>query len=227
MKRVTSPVISTFMQDFHRGRGVDIRVGARMAAIEGDGKVAEREALRRHGACRPISCCLRSAPRPTTTSPPLRASTCEDGVVVDEHGRTADPSVYAAGDCTRFPSTALWRARCASNACRTRSIRPRPWRQRNASASRSSMIRCRGSGPDQYELKLQMAGISDGYDDAQTVGDVAAATLLGRVPQGRKADRGRCRERRPRLHERPQADRRGHAGRLTCASRHSPEALLG
>src|SRR5256714_1041817 len=41
MKRVTSPVISEFMQDFHRNRGVDIRLDARLAAIEGDGHVAQ------------------------------------------------------------------------------------------------------------------------------------------------------------------------------------------
>ncbi len=27
----------------------------------------------------------------------------QDGIVVDDHGRTSDPSIYAAGDCTRFP----------------------------------------------------------------------------------------------------------------------------
>src|SRR3954467_12998375 len=41
MKRVTSPVISHFMQDFHRNRGVDIRLGARLVAIEGEGKAAQ------------------------------------------------------------------------------------------------------------------------------------------------------------------------------------------
>src|SRR5262245_50940505 len=39
MKRVTSPVISEFVEKFHRGRGVDIRLGARLAAIEGKGRV--------------------------------------------------------------------------------------------------------------------------------------------------------------------------------------------
>src|SRR4051794_31537961 len=41
MKRVTSPVISEFMQTFHGGRGVDIRLGARLATIEGEGRVAQ------------------------------------------------------------------------------------------------------------------------------------------------------------------------------------------
>src|SRR6185295_14173920 len=41
MKRVTSPVLSHFMQDFHRARGVDIRLGARLAAVEGETKVRQ------------------------------------------------------------------------------------------------------------------------------------------------------------------------------------------
>src|SRR5262249_20477063 len=41
MKRVTSPVISDFMQGFHHGRGVDIRLQARLAAIEGQGRVTQ------------------------------------------------------------------------------------------------------------------------------------------------------------------------------------------
>ena len=27
----------------------------------------------------------------------------QDGIVVDDHGRTSDPAILAAGDCTRFP----------------------------------------------------------------------------------------------------------------------------
>ena len=129
---------------------------------------------------------------------------CEDGVVVDEHGQTADPAIWAAGDCTRFPSRRYGRKlrlECVQNAIdqakavasallgKPQTYDPVPW-----------------FWSDQYELKLQMAGLSEGYDDAKTVGDVAAARVLGRVPQERQADRGRCRERRPRLHERPQAD---------------------
>ena len=98
---------------------------------------------------------------------------CQDGVVVDEHGRTADPAIYAAGDCTRFPSRRYGRAlrlECVQNAIdqakavaaailgKPQSYDPVPW-----------------FWSDQYELKLQMAGLSEGYDDARTVGDVSAA----------------------------------------------------
>src|SRR5438552_1362144 len=79
----------------------------------------------------------------------------------------------AAGDCTRFPSRRYGRKlrlECVQNAidqakavaaailAKPQAYDPVPW-----------------FWSDQYELKLQMAGLSDGYDDAQTVGDVSAA----------------------------------------------------
>ena len=175
MKRVTSPVISTFMQDFHRGRGVDVRLGARLAAIEGEGEGAGRAvaACRRHGAARGPRAARgrRQAERRSRRRGGDRRAS--DGVAVDEHGRTSDPAIYAAGDCTRFPSRRYGRKlrlECVQNAIdqakavaaailgKPQFYDPVPW-----------------FWSDQYELKLQMAGLSEGYDDARTVGDVAAA----------------------------------------------------
>jgi len=172
MKRVTSPVISHFMQDFHRNRGVDIRLGARLAAIEGEGKVQQVRLA--DGAALPADLVLLAVgARPNDDLAAAAGLPCQDGVVVDEHGRTADPAIYAAGDCTRFPSRRYGRAlrlECVQNAID------------QAKAVASEMLgKPQHHDPvpwfwsDQYELKLQMAGLSDGYDDAQTVGDVAAA----------------------------------------------------
>ena len=98
---------------------------------------------------------------------------CQDGIMVDEHARTADPAIYAAGDCTRFPSRRYGRAlrlECVQNAID------------QAKAVASEMLgKAQLYDPvpwfwsDQYELKLQMAGISDGYDEAVTVGEVTHA----------------------------------------------------
>ena len=172
MKRVTSPVISHFMQDFHRNRGVDIRLGARLAAIEGEGKVQQVRLA--DGTALPADLVLLAVgARPNDDLAAAAGLPCQDGVVVDEHGRTADPAIYAAGDCTRFPSRRYGRAlrlECVQNAID------------QAKAVASEMLgKSQHYDPvpwfwsDQYELKLQMAGLSDGYDDAQTVGDVAAA----------------------------------------------------
>jgi 3-phenylpropionate/trans-cinnamate dioxygenase ferredoxin reductase subunit len=118
MKRVTSPVISNFMQDFHRLRGVDIRVGARLAAVEGEGRV--RQVRLADGATLPADLVLMAVgARPNDDLASAAELPCQDGVVVDAHGATADPAIFAAGDCTRFPSRRYGRAlrlECVQNA---------------------------------------------------------------------------------------------------------------
>lgn len=172
MKRVTSPVLSNFMQDFHRARGVDIRLGARLAAVEGEDKV--RQVRLADGAILPADLVLMAVgARPNDDLAAAAGLACQDGVVVDQHARTADAAIYAAGDCTRFPSKRYGRAvrlECVQNAIdqakavasemlgKPQLYDPVPW-----------------FWSDQYELKLQMAGISDGYDEAITVGEVTHA----------------------------------------------------
>jgi 3-phenylpropionate/trans-cinnamate dioxygenase ferredoxin reductase subunit len=97
---------------------------------------------------------------------------CRDGILVDTLARTSVPGVYAIGDCTRFPSSrygrqlrlesvqnAIDQAKTAASAIlgTPRPYDPVPW-----------------FWSDQYEIKLQMAGLSDGYDNAAVVGDCAA-----------------------------------------------------
>jgi 3-phenylpropionate/trans-cinnamate dioxygenase ferredoxin reductase component len=183
MKRVTSPVISEFVEKFHRGRGVDIRLGARLGAIEGEGRV--RGAKLTSGETLPADLVLVAVgARANDDIAAAAGLACEDGVVVDDFGRTADPAIYAAGDCTRFPSRRYGRRlrlECVQNAIdQAKAVAaailgkpalydPVPW-----------------FWSDQFELKLQMCGLSDGYDAAETIGDVGAAKFS---VQYRKAGR--------------------------------------
>jgi len=94
---------------------------------------------------------------------------CEGGIVVDERCRTSDPLIFAAGDCTRHPSVrygrrlqlesvdnALEQARVAAAGMCGRRVRHAhvPW-----------------FWSDQYDLKLQIAGLSDGFDEIVVRGD--------------------------------------------------------
>ena len=171
MKRVTSPVVSAFFDRFHRARGVDIRLGTRLAAVEGAGQVtAVRLAA---GNELPADLVLvATGARPNDELAAQAGLACEDGVAVDELARTSDPAIYAIGDCTRFPSgrygrrvrlecvqNAIDQAKAAASAILDKPQRydPVPW-----------------FWSDQYEVKLQMAGLCDGFEEAHTVGDPAA-----------------------------------------------------
>ena len=88
---------------------------------------------------------------------------CENGIVVDEHCRTTDPNIYAAGDCTSHPNAWLkrrLRLESVQNAVD------------QATAAALNMIGndCRYAEipwfwSNQYEHKLQTAGCFDGYDE--------------------------------------------------------------
>ena len=107
MKRVTSPVISAFMQDFHRNRGVDIRVGARLAAIEGGAKVSQvnlvgrRRIAGRSGAARG----RRQAERRSRGRgrPRLRGWRCGRRARPDRR-----PGDLGGGRLHAFPEQPLW-----------------------------------------------------------------------------------------------------------------------
>ena len=86
----------------------------------------------------------------------------ENGIVVDEYARTSDPAIFAAGDCTNFPSPRYGRR------MRLESV---PNAIEQAKAAAANMI---GGDvvydalpwfwSDQYDVKLQIAGLNTGYD---------------------------------------------------------------
>jgi 3-phenylpropionate/trans-cinnamate dioxygenase ferredoxin reductase component len=170
LKRVTSPVLSQYFDEVHREHGVDLRFGARLAGIEGEGRVSGLRLT--DGTALAADLVLVAVGARANDDLAAAASLeCQDGVVVDECGRTADPLIYAAGDCTRFPSRRYarhLRLECVQNAID------------QAKAVATAILGAPAAydpvpwfWSDQYDIKLQMAGLSDGYDAVETVGDRA------------------------------------------------------
>jgi 3-phenylpropionate/trans-cinnamate dioxygenase ferredoxin reductase subunit len=171
LKRVTGADISTFFETLHRERGVDIRLGARLAALTGDGTVSGVALA--DGTELPADCVLLAIGAQANDDLAHAAGlACRDGILVDTLARASAADVYAIGDCTRFPSArygrelrlesvqnAIDQAKAAAGAIlgKPQPYDPVPW-----------------FWSDQYEIKLQMAGLSDGYDGAELVGDRAA-----------------------------------------------------
>jgi 3-phenylpropionate/trans-cinnamate dioxygenase ferredoxin reductase subunit len=87
---------------------------------------------------------------------------CRDGILVDAATRTADPAVVAAGDCTSHPS------RFTGGRLRLESVQNALDQGRVAGTLVAGRHAIHDAVPwfwsDQYELKLQMAGLSRGHD---------------------------------------------------------------
>jgi 3-phenylpropionate/trans-cinnamate dioxygenase ferredoxin reductase subunit len=171
LKRVTGLSISAFFETLHRERGVDIRLKARLAEVIGEGSVSGVRLA--DGTVVPADVVLLAVGAQANDDLARGAGiACQDGVLVDVLARTSVPDVYAIGDCTRFPSgrfgrhirlesvqNAIDQAKAAAGAIlgAPQPYDPVPW-----------------FWSDQYEIKLQMAGLSDGHDAADLVGDRAA-----------------------------------------------------
>jgi 3-phenylpropionate/trans-cinnamate dioxygenase ferredoxin reductase component len=171
LKRVTGKTVSAFFDAYHRERGVDIRLNARAAAIAGDERVRAVQTSQGDELAADVVLIAAGA-RANDELAAAAGISCRDGILVDEAARTEGSGIYAAGDCTRFPSrrygrrlrlesvqNAIDQAKVAAASILGRSERydPVPW-----------------FWSDQYDLKLQIAGLADDHDSEQLVGDVAA-----------------------------------------------------
>jgi len=174
LQRVTSPLMSDFYTREHRARGVDIHTGARLEALEGaDGQVIAA----RLGSGETLACDLVLVGIGILPNQSLAAEAglaCKDGILVDRDARTSDPRIFAAGDCTRRPLIHYGRQG------RLESVHNAIEQGKAAAAAILGRARPAEDAPwfwsDQYDLKLQIAGLSEGYD---------AMTLRGK-PDDRK-----------------------------------------
>jgi 3-phenylpropionate/trans-cinnamate dioxygenase ferredoxin reductase subunit len=170
MARAVSVPVSDFYEKVHRDAGVNLLLDTGVEAFEGNG---ELEAVRAKGKSHPADVVLVGIGIvPNEELAKESGLACEDGIVVDESSNaTGDPSVFAAGDCTRHigrEGTAL-RLECVQNAIdqakhaalrmigKTNTYREVPW-----------------FWSDQYDLKLQIAGLARPSDKIVMRGDPAA-----------------------------------------------------
>ena len=170
LQRVTTSEMSAYYHQLHEGRGVHIHTSTAVTGFAGDGKV---EAV--------ICGDQRFAADLVIVGIGIIANTelaeaagihCDNGIVVDEHCRTSDPFVYAAGDCTNHPNPLLERR------LRLESV---PNAMDQARVSTANMLgdeKTYAAIPwfwsDQYELKLQMVGFSADGDSQVLRGDMAS-----------------------------------------------------
>jgi 3-phenylpropionate/trans-cinnamate dioxygenase ferredoxin reductase subunit len=168
LKRVTTAAMSDFYDRLHRGRGVALRVNARVVGFEGGDAVT---GVRVEGG-EPIAADVVIVGIGIVPNVEIAAAAglpCDNGVVVDDHCRTADADIYAAGDCTNHPNPLLGRRlRLESVPNATDQARVAVTNMLGGDAVYAAIP---WFWSDQYELKLQMVGFSSDGDTAVTRGD--------------------------------------------------------
>ncbi|WP_199823273.1 NAD(P)/FAD-dependent oxidoreductase [Streptomyces sp. NRRL WC-3742] len=170
MAGAVSREMSHYLEEEHRYRGVDVRCGRAVKALHGDGRgnVATVETQAGELALAELVV-VGVGVLPNTALAADAGLAVGDGILVDEHLRTSDPAVYAVGDCARFPSPH------AGRPLRLVSVQNATDQARCAAAAICGDAEPYTALPwfwsEQYALRLQIAGVTDGHDRAVVVGD--------------------------------------------------------
>ncbi|MGI9322840.1 MAG: NAD(P)/FAD-dependent oxidoreductase [Pseudomonadales bacterium] len=173
LQRVTTQEMSDYYHQLHSSRGVKIKVGTGVTGFAGDGRVAEVLCGQDHEACLAADLVIVGIGiLPNVELAEAAGLDCDNGIVVDDHCRTSDADIYAAGDCTNHPNPILERR------LRLESVPNAMEQARTAATNMLGGDKTYAAVPwfwsDQYELKLQMVGFSTDADEAIVRGDKAA-----------------------------------------------------
>ncbi|MDU9003063.1 NAD(P)/FAD-dependent oxidoreductase [Sedimentitalea todarodis] len=174
LQRVAAPQTSDYFRALHTAHGVEIREGIGLDHLIGEeGKVTG--AVLSDGSEIDLDFVIVGVGiTPSTALAEMAGLTIDNGIAVDELGRTSDPAIWAAGDCASFPyaggrlrlesvPNAIDQAECvAANILGAATpYVPKPW-----------------FWSDQYDVKLQIAGLNTGYDRVVTrTGDKGAVSF--------------------------------------------------
>lgn len=164
LQRVAAPETSDYFRALHRSKGVDIREDVGLDHLTGkDGTVTG--AVLSDGSSIDVDFVLVGVGiLPNTQLAEAAGLALDNGIKTDEFGRTSDPHIWAAGDCASFPwkgerlrlesvGNAIDQAECvADNIMGAETpYTPKPW-----------------FWSDQFDVKLQIAGLNTGYDHVVT-----------------------------------------------------------
>lgn len=169
LRRVTAPVVSDFYTRIHREEGVQIHTREIPNSFEGSDRVESVicKSGKRFLADLVI---IGIGITPNTELAEAAGIPVDDGIIVDEYAATeVDRNIVAAGDCTRHPNTIY------NRLLRLESVPNATEQAITAAATMCDKIKPYCFVPwfwsDQYDLKLQMAGLNDDYDRVIIRGD--------------------------------------------------------
>ena len=159
LQRVAAPQTSAFFRDLHSAHGVDIREGVGLERLTGDGAVSG--AILSDGSQLDLDFAIVGVGiAPETKLADAAGIALDNGIATDSKGRTSAPHVWAAGDCASFPYRgARIRLESVPNA-----IDQAECVAKNILGADQDYLAKPWFWSDQYDVKLQIAGLNTGYD---------------------------------------------------------------
>ncbi|SLN28970.1 Putidaredoxin reductase [Roseovarius litorisediminis] len=159
LQRVAAPETSDYFRALHTGHGVDIREGVGLDQLLGEDHVSG--ARLSDGTELDVDFVIVGVGiAPATGLAEKAGLEIENGIKVNALGQTSDPAIWAAGDCASFP--------LGEGRCRLESV------PNAIDMAECVAVNIMGAGKayvpqpwfwsDQYDVKLQIAGLNTGYD---------------------------------------------------------------
>jgi 3-phenylpropionate/trans-cinnamate dioxygenase ferredoxin reductase subunit len=159
LQRVASPETSDYVRALHQAHGVKVLESTGLDRLVGESRVTG--ALLKDGRELPADFVIVGVGiTPNTQVAEMAGLTLDNGIATDELGRTSDPAIWSAGDCASFP----WRG----GRIRLESVGNAIDQAEAVAANILGAGAAYEAKPwfwsDQYDLKLQIAGLNTGYD---------------------------------------------------------------
>lgn len=169
LQRVTAPEISAFYQRIHEEEGVIIHTGAVIESIEGDQSVTGVQC--QNGVFHPADVVVVGIGIvPNIELAESAGIVIDNGIVVNEYCETSHPDILSVGDCTNHVNPIY------GQQVRLESVQNAVDQAKIAAATVVDKREPYSALPwfwsDQYDLKLQIAGLSQGFDRVVIRGDI-------------------------------------------------------
>lgn len=159
LQRVASPATSDYFRALHQSHGVDLREGCGLVKLTGEGHVSGAELT--DGSTLDVDFVIVGVGiAPASGVAETAGLDIDNGIKVDAQGRTSDPAIWAAGDCASFPGAdGQMRLESVGNAIDMGELVA----DNIMGAGRSYVVKP-WFWSDQYDVKLQIAGLNTGFD---------------------------------------------------------------
>ena len=165
LQRVAAAETSDYVRALHVAHGVKILESTGLDRLMGDSRVTG--ARLPDGRILPADFVIAGVGiLPGTALAEAAGLAIENGIKTDAHGRTSDPHIWAAGDCASFPwQGGRLRLESVGNAIDQAEVVAD-----NIMGADISYDAKPWFWSDQYDCKLQIAGLNTGYDNIVTRG---------------------------------------------------------
>lgn len=184
MGRAVSAEISDHVRSVHESDGVNFKIGTVITDVAVDGN--RLDAVTLSDSEQPLRAdvfVVSIGSVPNTSLAEAAGIACEDGILVDAQMLTSDRSVFAVGDCARFPVTT---SLGESTTMRLESIQSASVQARAAAYALVGRAAPKDVAPwfwsDQGGLKIQMAGIlpreAQGLQSTRRAGNTSQSFTL-------------------------------------------------